>query len=89
MAFAPLGRIHLGCYAMWADRTADDANLAWLRELVAATEPSATGHYVAEADLPADAGRARWSFTPAAWERLRSLRARYDPDGVFATYPPT
>jgi FAD/FMN-containing dehydrogenase len=87
MAFAPLGHIHLGCYAMWADRTADEANLAWLRALVAAAEPSATGHYVAEADLPADPERARRSFTPAAWERLRSLRARYDPDGVFAAYP--
>jgi FAD/FMN-containing dehydrogenase len=87
MAFSPLGRVHVGCYAMWADRTADEANLAWLREMVAGAEPFAAGHYVGEADLAAGSARARHSFTPAAWERLQSLRARYDPDEVFETYP--
>jgi FAD/FMN-containing dehydrogenase len=87
MAFSPLGRIHLGCYAMWADRAEDEANLTWLRELVASAEPLAAGHYVAEADLAATASRARRSFTPPAWQRFQSLRARYDPDGVFETYP--
>jgi FAD/FMN-containing dehydrogenase len=85
LAFSPLGRIRLGCYAMWEDRSADEANLAWLRELVAAAGPQAR-HYVAEADLDADPGYARRSFTPAAWERFQSLRAAYDPDGVFETY---
>jgi FAD/FMN-containing dehydrogenase len=87
MAFAPLGRVHLGCYAMWTGRTADEANRAWLRALVTAAEPRATGFYAAEADLTARPGRVRRSFTPAAWERLQTVRARYDPDGVFATYP--
>ncbi len=84
MAFAPLGRVHLGCYAMWTDRADDEANLAWLRELAAARP--ATGHHVAEADLTASADRARRSFTPAAWDRLRALRERHDPDGVFESY---
>jgi FAD/FMN-containing dehydrogenase len=87
MAFSPLGSVHLGCHAMWADRTADEANLTWLRAMVSAAEPFAAGYYVAEADLAAGPARARHSFTPAAWERLQSLRARYDPDGVFETYP--
>jgi FAD/FMN-containing dehydrogenase len=87
MAFSPLGRIHIGCYAMWQDRSADGANLAWLHETVAAAEPLAAGHYVAEADLAAEPCRARRSFTAAAWDRLQSLRTRYDPDGVFETYP--
>ncbi|GLY75434.1 FAD-binding oxidoreductase [Actinoallomurus iriomotensis] len=87
MAFAPLGRIRLGCYAMWTDRSADGANLAWLRELTAAAEPQATGRCVAETDLAAEPQRARRSFTAAAWERFQALRARYDPDGVFETYP--
>jgi FAD/FMN-containing dehydrogenase len=87
MAFSPLGRIHLGCYAMWPDRSEDEANLTWLRELVASAEPLAAGHYVGEADLAGTASRARRSFTPPAWHRFQSLRARYDPDGVFETYP--
>ena len=87
MAFSPLGRMRLGCYAMWADRASDQANLAWLHALVAAAEPYAAGHYVAEADLTAAPARARHSFTPAAWDRLRALREQYDPDGVFSRYP--
>lgn len=87
MAFAPLGRIHLGCYAMWADRSADEANRAWLRDLVATAEPPATGHYIAETDLSAGRSRAQRSFTPSTWKRLQALRTRYDPDGVFADYP--
>jgi FAD/FMN-containing dehydrogenase len=87
MAFSPLGRIRLGCYAMWEDPSADEANLAWLRELAAAAEPQAAGRCVAETDLAAEPHRARRSFTPPAWERFQDLRARYDPDGVFETYP--
>ncbi|MFB9836066.1 FAD-binding oxidoreductase [Actinoallomurus acaciae] len=87
MAFSPLGRIRLGCYAMWEDPSDDGANLAWLRELAAAAEPQAAGRYVAETDLAAEPQRARRSFTPSAWERFQDLRARYDPDGVFETYP--
>lgn len=86
MAFAPLGRVHLGCYAMWAEDEPDEPNLAWLHATAGAVEPLAAGRYVGEADLTAGPARARHSFTPAAWERLRSLRARYDPDGVFAGY---
>jgi FAD/FMN-containing dehydrogenase len=84
-AFTPLGRIHLGCYAMWRDPSADEANLTWLRETAAAAAPFAAGHYVAEADLTAGPHRARRSFTPAAWDRLQAVRAAYDPDGVFQT----
>jgi FAD/FMN-containing dehydrogenase len=119
MAFSPLGHIHLGCYAMWTDRTADEANLAWLRGIVAAAEPYAAGYHVADtelaagsqgawagfpgnegawaglpaghqpagAGLPAGPARAHHSFTPAAWRRLQAVRARYDPDGLFETYP--
>lgn len=87
MAFTPLGRVNVGCYAIWTDRTADEANLAWLHAMMADAEPYAAGHYVAEADLAAGPSRARHSFTAAAWERLRSLRARYDPDEVFESYP--
>lgn len=87
MAFAPLGRVHLGCHALWTDRTLDEPNLAWLRELVAAAEARATGFYAGEAHLSARPGRVRRSFTPTAWERLQTVRTTYDPDGVFAAYP--
>jgi FAD/FMN-containing dehydrogenase len=87
MAFAPLGGIYLGCYAIWRDQTLDEANLRWLRETIGAAEPLGAGYYVGETDLLAAPSRARRSFTPAAWERLQALRAEHDPDGVFEPYP--
>jgi FAD/FMN-containing dehydrogenase len=87
MAFTPLGWVHVGCYALWSGRAADAANLSWLRATVAAAEPRAAGHHVADADLTAERFRARHSFTPAAWERLETLRARYDPEDVFESCP--
>ncbi|WP_433170428.1 FAD-binding oxidoreductase [Actinoallomurus sp. CA-150999] len=85
-AFAALGRTYLVPYAIWADRSEDEANLRWLRQAMEAVEPLGVGHYVAETDLPAAPSRARRSFTPAAWERLAAVRAAYDPGGVFQTY---
>lgn len=31
----------------------------------------------------ADPARLRAAYTPAVWERLRSIRAEWDPDGVL------
>ncbi|GAA3032863.1 FAD-binding oxidoreductase [Streptomyces olivoverticillatus] len=87
MAFSPLGESYLVCYAIWNDPSEDGANAQWLREAMALADPSRQGrHYVAEADLTADASRARRSYTPDAWYRLRELKAAWDPDNVFHSY---
>ncbi|MGW7369568.1 hypothetical protein ACWGI8_40650 [Streptomyces sp. NPDC054841] len=49
--------------------------------------PLGTGHYAAEADLTAGPARAERSFTTGDWRRLQTLRARYDPEGVFHSCP--
>jgi len=86
MAFSVLGQSYVVPYAVWDDPRQDAANTAWLREAMARVEPHGTGHYIAETDLTAAPSRARRSFTADDWQRLRSLRARYDPDGVFQSY---
>lgn len=86
MAFSALGESYLVCFAIWEDQRRDEVNVRWLRQTMRAMEPFGTGHYIAEADLLAAPTRARRSFTPAAWERLRALRAEHDPDGVFQPY---
>ncbi|MEV4920467.1 BBE domain-containing protein [Streptomyces tirandamycinicus] len=48
-------------------------------------EPLCTGHYIAETDLTAHPARAERSFGANDWKRLRSRRARYDPEGLFHT----
>ncbi len=82
-AFSMVDRTFLACYAVWEDARDDEGNLRWLRETIGALEPIASGHYVAESDLAAGPTRAVRSFSPAAWERLRALRAQRDPEGVF------
>ena len=71
------------CYAIWQDPSGDEANLRWLRETGAALAPLTTGHYVGEADLENPA-RLRRCFSPAAWDRLSALQAKYDPPGMLA-----
>ncbi|MEW2297689.1 FAD-binding oxidoreductase [Streptomyces sp. NPDC006743] len=86
MAFAPLGESYVVPYAVWDDPGQDAATMGWLREAMHRVEPLGTGHYIAETDLTAAASRARRSFTPGAWQRLRALRTRYDPEGLFRSY---
>ncbi|MFI6930766.1 FAD-binding oxidoreductase [Streptomyces sp. NPDC050287] len=86
MAFSALGESYVVPYAVWDDPRQDAANIGWLREAMHRVEPLGTGHYIAEADLTAASSRARRSFTAGDWQRLRSLRTRYDPDGVFSSY---
>ena len=55
---------------------------AWVREVWDATAPFATGGVYVNA---LDAGRpARDAFADEVWERLLTVKRRYDPDGVFA-----
>lgn len=86
MAFSMYARTFVACYAMWDDPAADAANLAWLPATIAELEPSALGHYIAEADLLAKATRAPRSFDATSWERLHEIRRRVDPDGLLVTY---
>ncbi|MFJ9706453.1 FAD-binding oxidoreductase [Streptomyces sp. NPDC101234] len=86
MAFSVLGESYVVPYAVWDDPRQDAANIGWLREAMHKVEPLGTGHYIAEVDLTAASSRARRSFTADDWQRLGSLRTRYDPDGVFCSY---
>ncbi len=82
-AFSMKAGTLLLCYATW-DRPEDDAaNAAWHRETIAALDQFAVGHYVGESDIVAEPVRAERSFAPANWQRLKSLRRTYDPDGLF------
>ncbi|WP_405603489.1 FAD-binding oxidoreductase [Streptomyces sp. NBC_01410] len=86
MAFSVLGDSYVVPFAIWDSPAQDDANMRWLRDAMRAVEPLGTGHYIAEADLMADPSRTRRSFSPADWDRLERLKARYDPEDVFFSY---
>lgn len=82
-AFSMAARTAFLGYAIWEQPEHDAANKAWHREMFAALDPFAVGHYVGESDIVSKPGRAERSFAPANWQRLNSLRQKYDPDGLF------
>jgi hypothetical protein len=41
------------------------------------------GHYTGQTDLLASPTRAAESLAPGVWQRLQTIRQRYDSDGVF------
>jgi FAD/FMN-containing dehydrogenase len=86
-AYSIDGRTLVMAYAIWEDPAADDANRAWHADVRELVEPIGIGHFVNEADLHAQPGRLARCFTPANWERLISLRAQWDPDGLFHDPP--
>ena len=81
-AFSRVAPVYGAAYAVWREAADDEANLAWFRDTAAALAPMTTGAYLGEADLENPA-RTRSSFSPAAWEKLGTLRRRYDPEGTF------
>jgi FAD/FMN-containing dehydrogenase len=70
--------------ATWQDPALDEQYIAWARETAAAFEPwSVSGGYLnyMQADEPIE--RVRAAFGSEAFERLRALKGRYDPDNVL------
>jgi len=73
-------------YAIWTDPATDTANQAWHAGVMALLDPHMVGRYVGEADLTRSRDSARECYAPEAWERLRTLRGIYDPEGLFFDY---
>ena len=71
------------CYAIWERPEDDAANTAWHREMIAALDRFAVGHYVGESDIVTEPARAERSFARTTWQRLQALRRTYHPDGLF------
>jgi FAD/FMN-containing dehydrogenase len=71
--------------ATWQDAAFDDQQIAWARETAAAIAPwsFSGGGYVnyMQADEPLE--RIRAAFGDQAFERLRMLKRRYDPNNVL------
>jgi FAD/FMN-containing dehydrogenase len=75
---------NISVMASWVDPTLDEQQIAWARETAAAMEPWSVGGGYAnymQADEPIE--RVRASFGAEAFDRLRVLKSRYDPDNVL------
>ncbi len=69
--------------AFWPDAADDDAAIAWVRDYYAAVHPytGMQGGYVNFMDVD-DAERAPENYG-GTYERLRAVKAAYDPDNLF------
>lgn len=86
-AYSMRRRTFLAPYCLWMDEKDDDQNLAWMTRTQEILAPLSVGHFISEADLEASPARAQRSFSEASWEKIRAVKNKYDPDGVFHTYP--
>jgi FAD/FMN-containing dehydrogenase len=71
------------CYGIWERPEDDVVNTVWHRATIAALDEFAVGHYIGESDIVADPRRAERSYSKQNWERLKTLRDKYDPDRLF------
>jgi hypothetical protein len=82
----------LNIVASWLPEQAGDADrhIAWVRGMFAALEPYSRGVYVNFTSDDAN-DRVRAAYSPAQWDRLTALKAKYDPSNFFrrnANIPP-
>ncbi len=86
MAYSLAAPLYIGCYSVWDNAADDEANERWHHETLRSLEPITRGHYMGETDLLASPTRAAESLAPGVWERLKTIRQRYDPQGVFYSH---
>ena len=75
---------NVSAMAVWIEPDLDDVHIEWARSTAAAIEPWAvSGGYFnyMQADEPIE--RVRAAFGRESFERLQTLKRRYDPDNVL------
>ncbi|WP_251152454.1 FAD-binding oxidoreductase [Cellulosimicrobium sp. Marseille-Q4280] len=83
----PLGTLTVAAYAVWEPGVDDEANLAWPSRALAPLADLTTGHYVGETDLRRTPERLARCWTDGGVQRVRALRGRLDPHGLFVPPP--
>jgi len=81
-----IAKHYLGTFIIWQDEADDKRNEAWLDEILPLTDPFAKGHYINEVEAARHPEHIVECFSAENWQRLNSLRTKYDPDGVFHNY---
>lgn len=83
----PLGTLTVAAYAVWWPGEDDDANLAWPTATLDSLADMTTGHYVGETDLRRTPERLARCWAAGGIDRVRAVRDRLDPAGVFRAPP--
>ena len=82
-------RTHVSAIGTWHDPSLDAVCTAWSKDVTARVSAWSTGGLYTNYAMPGEAAsspqveRARAAYPPDAYERLRRVKGRYDPDNVF------
>ena len=83
MAFSMEDDLYIALYSVWRDERDDARHQAWVTDHMKALEPHASGIQLADENL----GSRPFKFIAEAnLARLETLRAKYDPGGLFHSY---
>jgi FAD/FMN-containing dehydrogenase len=80
----PQAKWNYFCLAMWTDPALTESEIAWSREFAEAMRPWCVGKAPPNFIDDGDHARLRASFGDEKFRRLVELKAKYDPDNVFA-----
>jgi FAD/FMN-containing dehydrogenase len=83
MAFSKQDDLYIALYAVWQDRAEDAAHQAWVTDHMRGLERFSSGIQLADENLLARPFR---FLADANFARLRALRSKYDPSGLFHSY---
>ena len=86
-AYSMRRRTFVAPYSFWMDEKEDEQNIAWLKRSQEILAPLSAGHFISEADLEASPERSERSFSQANWQKIKAVKDKYDPHGVFHTFP--
>ena len=85
-AFSVIGSTNILSVLTWQNQEDDKKIAGWMQETMRTLEPFSLGHYINNEDVVSYPQRNQASFSEAAWQKLRNLRKKYDPEGVFHDY---
>ena len=80
----PQAKWNYFCLAMWTDPALTESEIAWSREFAEVMRPWCVGKAPPNFIDDGDHARLRASFGDDKFRRLVELKAKYDPDNVFA-----
>jgi FAD/FMN-containing dehydrogenase len=83
LAYSQAARVYGGPWTMWDEANNDASNIDWHRRCCEILKPFATGRYLGESDIVDDRSRAEEAFSASNWQRLKQLKAKYDPEDLF------
>ena len=82
-AYSVIASTFIGVYAVWQSSKNDMAQFTWTENMGRAILPFAEGQYINEVNGFKDASSIKRCYSVESWNKLRSLRNQYDPEGLF------